>query len=94
MKPDIELNISELVFHGYSALDARRIRDSFERELTRLLTREGIKHLPNVLYLDAVTLNPATVTGSGLDATGASIANAVFRQINSLHSPNTFNSNP
>jgi hypothetical protein len=38
----IRVDIGELVFDGFGRLDADRVRDSFQRELTRLLTERGI----------------------------------------------------
>ncbi|MEK7258038.1 MAG: hypothetical protein AAB316_24985 [Bacteroidota bacterium] len=38
----IELNIEELVLHGFSLHDAFRIRQAVEQELTRLFMERGI----------------------------------------------------
>lgn len=38
----IRLHINELVLHGFSPCDGRRIADSVQTELTRLLEENGI----------------------------------------------------
>ena len=43
MKPkNIELNIEELVLHGFSLGDRHHIGEAVERELTRLLADRGV----------------------------------------------------
>lgn len=47
----IRVQIDELVLHGFSPLDGRRIADAVQAELTRLLAGEG---LPPSLMRQAV----------------------------------------
>lgn len=39
---NIELHIEELVLHGFSSADRHAIGEAVQRELTRLLTEQGI----------------------------------------------------
>ena len=39
---NIELHIDQITLHGFAPGDRRRIGDSLQRELTRLLREEGI----------------------------------------------------
>ncbi len=42
MKPNIELHIDELVLHGFDHGDGHRVGEAVEKELTRLLTEQGL----------------------------------------------------
>ena len=66
MRPNIELQIEELVLHGFASADRDRIGEAVEGELVRLLTEGGLAsslhsegQLPN-LCADAIPLSPAS----------------------------------
>jgi hypothetical protein len=77
----VELEIGELVLHGFAPGDRHRIGESFERELTRLLTDEGVPaSLGETVAeprLDGGTfeLQP----GMAADEVGARLARQVYR---------------
>ena len=77
----VELEIGELVLHGFAPGDRYRIGESLERELTRLLTDEGV---PAALG-EAVTaprLDGGTFElrpGMTADQVGARLARQIYR---------------
>ena len=81
MKPkNIELNIEELVLHGFSPGDRYRIGEAVERELVRLI---GENEVPQSLVQGGEIAN---VNGSAFDVApgsrpeviGAQVARAVY----------------
>jgi hypothetical protein len=44
-QPSVELRIDELVLHGFAPDDRYEIGDTVERELTRLLGKQGVPSL-------------------------------------------------
>jgi hypothetical protein len=83
IKPNIELSISELIFHGYSARDAHRIKDALERELTRLFNQRGLpsNHVTEI-NLPVLQLGTLSTKGFSAESTGYAIANEVYRGVN------------
>jgi hypothetical protein len=76
----VELHIEELVLEGFAASDRHRIGDMIERELSRLLSEQGI---PASLasgqaraHLDAGACQVAA--GSTAEHVGAQVAQAVY----------------
>jgi len=41
-RPNVALNIDELVLHGFAARDRHRIAEAVQREMTRLITLHGM----------------------------------------------------
>ena len=81
MKPkNIELNIEELVLHGFSPGDRHRIGEAVERELTRLLADRGVPQSlaqgGEVASVDGGAFEVAE--GSRADVVGAQVAKAVY----------------
>ncbi len=81
MKPkNIELNIEELVLHGFSPGDRHRIGEAVERELTRLLADQGV---PQSLERGGEIVNMyggafEVAQGSRAQVVGAQVAKAVY----------------
>ena len=75
---EIEVHIEELVLHGFTARDRWQIGDALERELRELLAEKGIPPawLASPERIDAGT---ARTSDDDSDATGAGIAEAVYR---------------
>ena len=81
MKPkNIELNIEELVLHGFSPGDRYRIGEAVEQELTRLLADRGVpksmEHGGEVASMDGGAFEVAP--GSRPDVVGSQVARAVY----------------
>ena len=81
MKPkNIELNIEELVLHGFSPGDRHRIGEAVEQELTRLLADRGVPQSleggGKVANIDGGAFDVAQ--GSRAEVVGAQVAKAVY----------------
>ena len=81
MKPkNIELNIEELVLHGFSPGDRYGIGEAVERELTRLLADRGVPESlergGEIANMDGGAFEVAP--GSRAEAIGAQVARAVY----------------
>jgi len=81
MKPkNIELNIEELVLHGFTPGDRHRIGEAVERELTRLLADRGVPQSlaqgGEVASVDGGAFEVAP--GSRAEVVGAQVAKAVY----------------
>ena len=80
MKPDIELHIEELVLHGVSRSDARRLGASMEAELGRMLTERGLpaglRGGAEIGAIDAGRMNLGAPARP--ESTGAAVAKAVY----------------
>lgn len=77
----VELHIEELVLHGFASNDRYRIGDALERELTRLVTEQGV---PPVISqgVEVARLNAGAFqvkTGSNPETTGVQLAQAIYR---------------
>ena len=81
----IEINIDEIVLHGFESVDAERIKTEVQTELARLISEKGAPALfssPNKLKLiDAgkISLSKGT-KGSSM---GSEIAGSLFNGLNS-----------
>jgi hypothetical protein len=80
MRPDIELEIEELMLHGFALADRHPIGDAIRRELARLFAEQGVPAglaaggaIP---YLDGGGFQ----LGAGVtpDAVGVQVARAVY----------------
>jgi len=81
MKPkNIELNIEELVLHGFVPGDRHRIGEAVEQELTRLLADRGVPQSlergGEIGHVDGGTFDVAQ--GSRPQVVGAKVAKAVY----------------
>jgi hypothetical protein len=80
LKPNIELNIEELVLHGFPSDYRHRIGDALERELTRLLAEQGLRvplaHNQELASLDAGTFSLAPTAKASV--IGVEVARAVY----------------
>ena len=81
MKPkNIELNIEELVLHGFSPGDRHRIGEAVEQELTRLLADRGVPQSlaqgGEVASVDGGAFEVAP--GARAQVVGAQVAKAVY----------------
>ena len=82
MKPkNIELNIDELVLHGFAPGDRYRIVEAVEQELTRLLADKGVPQSlergGEIGHVDGGAFEVAQ--GSRAQVVGAQVAKAVYR---------------
>jgi len=81
MKPkNIELNIEELVLHGFSPGDRYPIGEAVEQELTRLLADQGVpqslERSGEIANMDGGAFEVAP--GSRAQVVGAKVAKAVY----------------
>jgi len=78
---NIELNIEELVLHGFSPSDRHRIGEAVEQELTRLLADRGVplslEGGGEIANMDGGAFEVAQ--GSRTQVVGAQVAKAVYR---------------
>ena len=84
MDKKIEINIGELVLHGFAAGDRYKIANAMEIELTRLFTEQG---MPGVFSantgpgrVDAGTFN--TGENSRAESIGIQTAQSVYKGLN------------
>jgi hypothetical protein len=76
MKPkNIELNIEELVLHGFSPGDRHHIGEAVEQELTRLLADQGV---PQSLERSGVIANMDGGAFEVAPGSRAQVAKAVY----------------
>ncbi len=79
-QPSVEIEIEELVLHGFSPADRLRIGAALEGELTRLLGESGIPpelaRVSGIERMDGGQLEPSA--GASAQDLGAGIAHAVY----------------
>jgi hypothetical protein len=82
MKPNIEINIEELVLHGFKPGDRYDIGKSLEIELVRLFSEQGVPGVlsenKNLGKVDAGTFNASS--NSKAESIGTQIANSVYKE--------------
>ncbi len=80
MKPNVQVNIEELVLHGFDPGDRHRIGAAVERELARLFAEENLPSTftqgGHVARLDGGAIQVAA--GAPADRIGSQIAQAVY----------------
>ncbi len=80
---NIELNINKLVLHGFSPHDRHRIGAAVERQLTQMLTEQGIpsslSHGGEHSHLDGGTFNIAPNAKAG--TIGSQVAQSVYKNM-------------
>ncbi|GAC1356121.1 MAG: hypothetical protein NVS4B11_00440 [Ktedonobacteraceae bacterium] len=77
---NIELHIEELVLHGFSSADRHAIGEAVQRELTRLLTEQGI-HPAMTQGHEAARVKGGTFNmqqGAKADTVGTQVAQSVY----------------
>lgn len=79
--PAIELNIQELILHGFPPVDRYRIAEVVEHELTRLLSEGGLPASVDQERTIARLAGGLIQAASGLsvEKVGAQIAQAIYR---------------
>lgn len=81
-RADLELQINELVLHGFAACDRYRVGKALERELVRQFVEQGVPPLLSqdreTELLDGGAFNIAA--GAKPEWIGAQVAHAVYRQ--------------
>ena len=80
MRQKVDLHIEELVLHGFSAGDRYRTGKAVERELTRLITEQGV---PSSLVREGgvARINGGTFEvspGSRAEIIGGQVAQSVY----------------
>ncbi|MBD2490840.1 hypothetical protein [Aulosira sp. FACHB-615] len=77
---NIELQIEELVLHGFAQKDRGRIQRAIEQELTRLFTEQGVPGSLSRSYeiqqLQGSAFNVRA--GMGVEAIGSQVAQAIY----------------
>ena len=80
MRPNIEVNIQELVLHGFDPSDRYRIGAAVERELARLLSEQDLPSAfaqgANIAHVNGGAIEVAA--GAPADRVGSQIAQAVY----------------
>lgn len=78
--PSFELQIDELVLHGFGTMQRYAIQDAVERELTRLLVEHGapteLTRDVDIAHLKGGEINVST--GSSGEATGIQLARIIY----------------
>lgn len=83
MKPNVEINIKELILQGFSPKDAYRIGQSLELELGRLIQEKGLpKSLSQEFRIDVLDGGQLRAPLRGdANTIGTGIANSVYRSL-------------
>jgi hypothetical protein len=82
VNPNVDLHIEEIVLHGFVPGDRYRIGDALERELSRLFAEHGTPPARGgyIGRLDGGEFEAKS--DSTPEATGSSVARAVYRSLN------------
>jgi hypothetical protein len=84
MKPaTIEVQINELVLHGFPSHQRHAIADAVQREFTELLVRQhSVAAVTTARELDSISAKPFSISAeASTSATGKAIARAVYQSI-------------
>ncbi|MBD2253365.1 hypothetical protein [Nostoc parmelioides] len=77
---NIELQIEELLLHGFARKDQVRIQRAIEQELTRLLTEQGVpaslSRSQEIQQLQGGSFNVRA--GMGVETIGSQVAQAIY----------------
>jgi hypothetical protein len=80
MTPNIEIDIEELVLHGFAPSDRTSIGEAVQRELTRLLAEQGLASMNHNVEMARVNGGAFDVRlDSKSETIGAQIARNVYR---------------
>lgn len=81
---NIDLHIDKLVLHGFSPHDRHRIGGAVERQLTRILSEQGIPsslpHGREHSHLDGGKFN--AVPNAKAEVIGSQVAQSVYKSMN------------
>jgi hypothetical protein len=85
----VEIHIEQLVLHGFASADRHRIAAAVERELARLIQKNGLSAPGHArIHLDRVPAGAFQVKpGAKPEATGSQIAQALFKSLPLQSSP-------
>lgn len=89
MGPGVDLRVDELVLHGFSLLEGRRIGDAFGRELERLLRDEGAwsglenGHTAGALDGGSLVVNPTALP----EQIGLQLARLLYESLSGERNP-------
>ncbi len=79
MTPNIEIEIEELVLHGFAPGDRATIGEAVQRELTRLLAEQGLASMNRPIEIAHVNGGAFDVRpGAKSETIGAQIARKVY----------------
>jgi hypothetical protein len=80
MTPQIEIQIEELVLHGFAPGDRLSIGEAVQRELTRLIVEQGLASLNHDVEIARVNGGAFDMKpGARSETTGAQIAQNIYR---------------
>ena len=80
MMPQIEIQIDELVLHGFAPGDRHSIGDAVQHELMRLIAEQGLSSLNHNVEIARVNGGAFDVKpGTRSETIGAQIAQSVFQ---------------
>ncbi len=86
MTPNIEIEIGELVLHGFAPGDCKSIGEAVQRELTRLLAERGLASMNRTIEIARVNGGTFDVRSSSKATTvGAQIAQSIFQGLSPTH---------
>ena len=86
MTPNIEIEIGEVVLHGFAPSDRASIGAAVQQELTRLLAEQGLASMNRSIEIARVNGGTFNVRpGSKSETIGAQIAQSVFQGLNPTH---------
>jgi hypothetical protein len=86
MTPQIEIQIEELVLHGFAPSDRASIGEAVQRELTRLVAEQGLASLNHDVEIARVNGGAFDVKpGARSETMGVQIAQSVFQGLNPTH---------
>jgi hypothetical protein len=78
-KQTIEVNIDELVLHGFSAFERYQIAADLQMELTRLFTERGLPaSFNNAVRIDSLNAGSFQFSDNKKTSTGLQIAGSVY----------------
>lgn len=83
MTPNIEIQVEELILHGFAPGDRASIGEAVQSELTRLIAEQGLASLNHNVEIARVNGGAFDVKpGARSETTGAQIAQSVFKGLN------------
>ncbi len=86
MTPNIEIEIGELILHGFAPGDRVSIGEAVQQELTRLLAEQGLASMNQNIEIARVNGGAFDVRpGAKSETIGTQIAQSVFQGLNPTH---------
>lgn len=89
MKPNIEIEIQELILRGFSRQDAYLIRKAIEVQLTQYFQAGGMSaNLPTEINIEQLKVNPIYLkTGYQAPSVGFEVADSIFKGLTQIQNP-------